>query len=101
MPIDADKELLDESSIDLNTSPALPTCPVTVGMDVDGLAGTTRAALDKGYEDGPGKDSYMADGLPQTLEFSANGGKGPDPQAIEGGAVDSGFLGRSRLLSER
>ena len=101
MAHDADKELLDQSSIDLNTSPNLPACPPTVGMDVDSLSSETKAALTRGYQtDVPGKDQYAGDGLPQTLEFAGNS-KGPDPAAVEGGPVDNGFLGRSKLLSER
>lgn len=101
MAHDADKELLDYMSVDLNTSPALPTCPPSVGLDVDAGVAGVREALTSGVysKDTPTDDQYRADGIPQTLDFEVKGGA--DPADHDGGSVDNGFLGRSRLLSER
>jgi hypothetical protein len=100
MAHDANKEILDKSSIDLNTSPALPTCPPTVGLDVDSLSPATKAALTTGYQtDAGGHDQYKGDGVPLTLEWAVKGGS--DPLDTVAGDPTNGFMGRTTLLTER
>jgi len=99
MPIDVEKELLDRSSIDLNTSPNLPECPPAEGMSPDTLSAATKAALTTGFQTDVVKDTYKADGTPHTLEFEQSGGA--DPADHQGGDPTTGFLGRTSLLSER
>ena len=75
----------------------------TEGMTPDSLAPVTRSALDpdSGFEKVSDTGSYRGDGAPYTLTSTTEADPMAVPQLHDEQSATEGFLGRSRLLSER
>lgn len=99
MPIDKNGQVWPHTDLDLNTSAALPSCPVDEGMYPNTLSPATKAALTKGFQTDTPQDSggpCNSDGSPVTVTEFSGGEATPTP-----GDPLTGFLGRTTLLIER